>query len=331
MLGDMIQTFMRKTGLAILVAIAASLFAISPAFATVLPSATVYSPAQNAYYQSMPDLEFEPVDWTSVECTIRYPNMTYSMTLPCNETNMGSGLYKWNPTTASGWGGAFPDGSYEYILDVIGSGGATYYSPFILDSTAPAISITPIAGNSTLQSQPTFYYSVTEANAGSSSCSFDGGPATACAQSTSPALPLAPGAHTVTVTHTDLALNTGGATYQFTVLKPTVTKAKPFLSTSKVKRGKLRVPVRWSFEVGSGASTASACSGTVKLGVTPKGMKKVTVNAKLSPEVGSQACKAKVTFKLPKKAKNRKAKLTAKFAGSARFAAFNKSVSGKRL
>lgn len=331
MLGGMIENSMRKTGLAILVVIAASLFAISPAFATVTPSATIYAPTNDAYYQSMPDLDFEPFDWSSFECTIRYPDMTYSATAACGETNISAGVYRWNPTTAPGWGGSFPDGSYEYTLDVLGSGVASYGSWFTLDSTAPATSITPIDGDSTLDSQPTFYYSVTEVNAGTSSCSFDGGPATACAGSTSPASPLAPGVHTVTVTHTDLALNTGGSSYQFTVLKPGVSKATPFLSTGKIKSGKLRVPVRWTFEISNGASTATACVGTVKLSVTPKGMKRVTIRAKLAPETGSQACRAKATFKLAKKAKNRKAKISATFAGSANLAAFNKSKSGKRL
>lgn len=333
-LGGMNEHSLPKTTLALLVAFAATIGVAQTAAATVPVSATVTSPAQHAYYQSMPDMAFETVGAVpGADCVITYPDSSSSGLAACHETTVGTDSYTWNPTTATGWGGSFPDGSYTYELDVYdgGSGTAAYFSPFTLDSTAPVVTITPIAGNSTLQARPTFYYAVTDANADSSFCSYDGGAGVACAQSTSPATPLAPGVHTLTVTHTDLALNTGGSTYQFTVLRPSVTKATPFLSTSKVKSGKLHVPVRWSFEIGSGASTATACSGTVKLSVVPKGMKPVTVSAKLSQEVGSEACQAKAVFVLSKKAKNRKATLSAKFAGGPNLAAFSKSVSGKRL
>ncbi|MDO9173585.1 MAG: Ig-like domain-containing protein, partial [Actinomycetota bacterium] len=101
--------------------------------------------------------------------------------------------------------------------DLAGNTGSASTS-FIVDDSTPIVSIgSPTASALVSTSIVPVSYSVTDDNpAASSSCSVDGGSASACSSPFQTAA-LSDGGHTVTVNHTDAAGNTGSAAVSFTV------------------------------------------------------------------------------------------------------------------
>ena len=96
-------------------------------------------------------------------------------------------------------------------MDAAGNLGPVVTRSFIVDTIAPRVRISsgPANGSTTHNSQPTFKFTASEANA-KFQCQFDGGGFAACTSPYAPG-PLADGQHSFEVMATDRAGNVGPA------------------------------------------------------------------------------------------------------------------------
>jgi alpha-tubulin suppressor-like RCC1 family protein len=204
---------------------------------------------------------------------------------------------------------------------------------FTIDTVAPQVTIvSPANGSIVTTSTPAFYFEVDDPDYNYwVECTLDGKELLGEDYDSCDALEQLPaltvGTHTLVVTTTDPWGNSSSATSTFTYKAPTapqlpakpVPAAKSGLTGKAKKLGKsLKVGYEFTFKPPVGTAFATSCSGSVKF--TAKfGKKKQTKTGKLG--FGKNACRAKVSFKIPSSAARKKVTFDSYFAGNSVYGA----------
>lgn len=267
------------------------------------------------------------------------------------------GVVEQAPCSGSYSTGPLADGSYTMQLlatDAAGNGASAQFA-FTIDATAPQITVTPLAGNQTTDTTPQIPVAADDAHPDKLLCGIDAPNAeeASLGECNLESAALAFGQHTLVVRASDTYGNVSTHNYAFTVLDPSAPPVDPnkpngdgagtgnnggtgagapaaavVLAAKAGKAKGRRIPVTVTVKI---KIAAAACTGTVKIGVKSavRAARAVSKNAKLKVVRG--ACVAKLTVKLPKKLKAKKATVTASYAGNGQVAPFSVSKSLRRL
>jgi hypothetical protein len=185
---------------------------------TVLPTATIQQPANGSFRGPNPAVNFTITDV--------HPGTTYC------QVDGGAENPCTSPTTIGPLGAGSHTLGVRHV-DAAGNAGATTSTSFIVDTTPPDVVVDwPPEDQILNTASPQINFTVTEANPSANSlCQIDAGPQTAC---TSPyvATNLPQGAHTLTITHIDLAGNAGvSQPRQFTI--DSIPPVAPLISSNR--------------------------------------------------------------------------------------------------
>ncbi len=172
---------------------------------TTAPSVAINTPANGGYAgSSTPSLDFSVLDTN--------PGTSYCQVDGGAEVTCASG---------GNWPTPLSSGQHTIAIrhvDAAGNSGASASSTFTVDTTLPVVAIqSPLNGGTVTTTAPQIDFTVSDANAATSSlCAVDAASPAPC---TSPfaAVGLSQGSHTVTVTHVDLAGNSNSAVTSFAV------------------------------------------------------------------------------------------------------------------
>lgn len=268
-----------------------------------------------------PMLKIESSNATSVEC--RVDDNPWG---PCPSvlTNLSEGDHFVRVSAESSSG--------EITLD------ETWFS---VNSIAPTVNIiSPANGTNVVSAQPPLVFTIPDSDVSYVECFLDGqelldeyGDLGYC--DFIPNLPaLSVGSHSLRVVAHDIAGNSTTATSNFTFGVAPPTDARAVVSPSvkvagkaKRSRGKLKLPLSFSFKVPPGIGSSTACSGTVKFVARGPKVKRVAASAKL--HLSKNACVAKVVLRLPTKARGQKISIASTFAGNTAIAPVSKRTTVK--
>lgn len=304
-------------------------FATAPVAAVAAFAGGIDSPLADEFTKAPPQMFFSGTDLVGpTDCQIDFPDGSSSTKKPCGEAGgAGPGTFVWNPATALGWGVALGEGRHTYHLELDGGSGLTISdsATFTIDHTDPIVFLPPGAyGDWTYNRQPIFSFSLIEANPFESRCSFDAAPSVPCDGEGMPTTPLAVGAHTFTVVHTDRAQNSGLVTFAFRVVPPPPpTSGSLSTKGGPVRGSKFTARLDVSLFVPPSIIPAQACKGKLALSVTPKVRRAPTLKSTAVLAFARGRCTATAKRKMPSRFKGRRARVKVTWAGNELLGAYS--------
>lgn len=258
----------------------------------------------------------------------------------------------WSPCNADTWvtPDAIGDGTVTAWIEVTDRAGNQSFSSysFTLDASAPMVTITGPAGESTTDRQPAINFVANDAQPVNSRCGFDPpdwASLKSCDQSVEhrPSAPLSIGEHQFWVASDDGLGNVSSSVYSFRVVEPTtpgggdqgtgggVGGAKPRvnakLRSGKIKRGRFSVRALVTIAPANGQD----CAGKASISLKPAAKGARAIRASLKLQKQGAACVGRVTLRVPAKLKRSRMTVSVRHHGSDTMPAFNVVIGKNRV